>query len=291
MNLEWLESYIVIVEEKSITKAAERLNISQPALSKQLKGLESEYNILLLNRTTKGIEVTKAGFHLYNQAKSLIQQSNLIKRELQEMNESRKMTIGCLPSIATSYLPNFNLENHCIFIQNYSQALIDSLENNQVSISLIDNYFYDGSLVKKDLFSEKYVALIPKKYNLGRLNELSWKIIEEYPLILHSAPCDTYSKIKSYACNNNIQLNIAKYVPFGDFLYGYVLSGEGMTIVPQLFSQNLRHLDIDLIPVEDLELTISAVAKTNKILNSFLDLIQNKAINVNDKLPYGRSLY
>ena len=64
-----------------------------------------------------------------------------------------------------------------------------------------------------------------------------------------------------------------------------------MTIVPQLISQNLRHLDIDLIPVEDLELTISAVAKTNKILNSFLDLIQNKAINVNDKLPYGRSLY
>lgn len=275
MNLEWLKSYIVIVEEKSITKAAERLNISQPALSKQLKALESEYNVLLLNRTTKGIEVTKAGFHLFNQAKSLIQQSNLIKSELQEMNEANKMTIGCLPSIATSYLPKFHLENHCVFIQNHSEALINSLKSNQVHVSLIDNYFYDGSLVKKDLFSENYIALIPKKYNLGNLKMITWELIEKYPLILHSSPCDTYSKIKSYAYDNNIQLNITKYVPFGDFLYGYVLSGDGITIVPQLISQNLRHLDIDFVPVENLELTISAVAKTNKILNSFLTLIEN----------------
>lgn len=276
MNLEWLKSYIVIVEEKSITKAAEKLNVSQPALSKQLKNLESEYNVLLLNRTTKGIEVTKAGYHLYDRAKNLVEQSNLIKLELQEMNEFYKITIGCLPSIATSYLPNFNSENHCVFIQNYSKALIHSVESNQVNISLIDNYFYDGSLVKKDLFTEKYVAVVPKKYCLGQLSELSWDIIEKYPLILPSAPCDTYSKIETYACNNNIELNVARYVPFGEFLYGYVLSGEGMTIVPQMIAQNLGHLDVDIIPVEELELTISAVAKTNKTLNYFLDLIPNK---------------
>ncbi|WMM24011.1 LysR family transcriptional regulator [Tissierella sp. MB52-C2] len=276
MNLEWLKSYIVIVEEKSITKAAEKLNISQPALSKQLKSLESEYNILLLNRTSKGIEMTKAGLYLYNQAKSLIHQSNLITLELQEMNESKQMTIGSLPSIATSYLTNCNLGNHCVFIQNHSKALINSLENNKVNISLIDNYFYEGQLVKKDLFQQKYVALVPKKYNLGQLKELSWEKIEEYPLILHNFPCDTSDKIKSYAYDNNIKLNIIKYVPFGEFLYGYVLLGEGMTIVPQLVSQNLRHLDIDLIPVESIKLTISAVAKTNEILQSFLNLIKIK---------------
>ncbi|MBM7542264.1 LysR family transcriptional regulator [Amphibacillus cookii] len=278
MNLEWLKSYMVIVEEKSITKAAERLNISQPALSKQLKGLEGEYNTRLLNRTTKGIEVTEAGCYLYNQAKSLIQQSNLIKREIQEISGSNKMIIGSLPSVATSYLPRFQLENHCVFIQNYSQALIHALENNQVNISLIDNFFYNGPLVKKDLFSEGYVALVPKNYNLGQVDELSWKLIEQYPLILHSSPCDTSIKIKSYADDHNIQLNITKYVPYGEFLYGYVLSGEGMTVVPQLISQNLRHLDIDFIPVEDLSLTISAVARTNRILNAFLSLIEDKVI-------------
>lgn len=274
MNLEWLKSYIVIVEEKSITKAAENLNISQPALSKQLKGLEMEYNMLLVNRTSKGVELTKAGIYLYKQAKSLIQQSDLIKLKLQEMNENHKMIIGSLPSIATSYLSKFNLQNHSIYIQNYSKTLLHSLKNNQIHISLIDNHFYDGSLFKKDIITEKYIALLPKKYKLHHVTELSWETIEKYPLILHSSPCDTHSKITSYAYNNNIRLNIVKYVPFNEFLYGYVLSGEGMTIVPQLISQNLKHLNIDFVPIQGLELTICAVAKTKTVLNTFLNFKQ-----------------
>lgn len=275
MNLEWLQAYITIVEEKSITKAAEKLNISQPALSKQLKNLEAEYHILLLNRSSKGIEPTQAGLHLYTRGKKLLEQANLIKLDLQEMNNAHKITVGCLPSLATSYLPHFNSENHCVFIQNCSSALIHSLENNQVNVSLVDDYFYDGSMVKKDLFTQKYIAVVPKKYNLGELSELSWDLIEKYPLVLPAAPCDTHSKIEDYAYNNNIQLTIVRQVTFDEFIYGYVLSGEGMTIVPQIIAQTLTHLDLDLIPVENLSLTISAIAKTEAMLDTFLTVIHD----------------
>lgn len=270
MNLAWLEAFIVIVEEKSITKAAEKLHISQPALSKQLKNLETEFSTSLVTRSAQGIAVTKTGSHLFERAKTLIHQSDLIKRELQGLNGSKKLTIGCLPSIATSYLPKFKLSDHCVFIQNYSEALTDSLINGQIDIALIDDSFCVKGFAKKKLFSENYVAIVPKKYKLKQLEILTWRNVQDYPMILHASPCDSYSRITSYVQKNQYDIKIIREVPFGDFLYGYVLSGEGMTIVPKLIAQNLQHLDVDRIPVQELTRTISVVAKEKKKLESFL---------------------
>ncbi|MFD1450146.1 MULTISPECIES: LysR family transcriptional regulator [Oceanobacillus] len=98
MNQIWLEAYIAIVEEKSITRAANRLNISQPALSKQVRSLEADVNTKLLTRSSKGIELTKAGQYFYQQAQSLLQETNRTREKLMKMQQTDKLTIGCLPS-------------------------------------------------------------------------------------------------------------------------------------------------------------------------------------------------
>ena len=70
-NLELYKIFIEVAKQKNITKASEELHISQPAVTRHIKNLENELNIVLFNRT-KGMELTDAGKKLYNEISTTI---------------------------------------------------------------------------------------------------------------------------------------------------------------------------------------------------------------------------
>ncbi|QDW40575.1 LysR family transcriptional regulator [Bradyrhizobium sp. KBS0727] len=74
MNLRQLEYFIAIVEEGSLSKAAERVHIVQPALSQHIKSLEEEFGVGLLFRSSRGVRPTEAGERLVKHARSLLAQ-------------------------------------------------------------------------------------------------------------------------------------------------------------------------------------------------------------------------
>ncbi|EMS74306.1 LysR family transcriptional regulator [Enterococcus durans IPLA 655] len=266
MNLAWLESFFIIAEEKNITQAAEKLHISQPALSKQLKHLESMFQTSLVIRSSKGIQLTKAGQLLYEQGKNLMTQFYSMNKDIQQLTEPKRLTIGCLPSIATSYLPTSDFSNHCIFIQNNSNYLVKSLFRGQIDLAIIDEAFSTENLKSRTLFKENYVILAPRIYELNNKKILTMEEIQNYPIILHQTPCDSSSRILSFAQEKQYSLNIVREVPFGEFIYGYILAEEGLTIVPELIAKNLTHLELDQIPLTELTRTVSVVSQSESNL-------------------------
>lgn len=73
MNLSWLQTFIYIVEKKSLTRAARALHLTQPAVSKQLNSLERYYGVPLLYRTSRHLEVTEAGKIVYEHSKKIME--------------------------------------------------------------------------------------------------------------------------------------------------------------------------------------------------------------------------
>ena len=71
MELDQLKAFLIVSEEKNITKASERLFITQPALSTKLKLLEDELQVELFNRSTKGMELTETGQILRDEAQKV----------------------------------------------------------------------------------------------------------------------------------------------------------------------------------------------------------------------------
>ena len=67
IDLEHYKIFVTVADEKNITKASEKLHISQPAVSKHIKNLEKNFQIKLLNRTNHGIELTDEGNCIYNE--------------------------------------------------------------------------------------------------------------------------------------------------------------------------------------------------------------------------------
>ena len=72
MNLSYYSNYVTIVEEGSLTAAARKLRIAQPALSNQIKALEAEYGARLFHRGARRLELTDAGQILYQRAKRML---------------------------------------------------------------------------------------------------------------------------------------------------------------------------------------------------------------------------
>ena len=82
MNLEHYRNFITIVETGTISGAAEKLHIAQPALSNQIKNLEREYGAPLLTRGSRRVELTDAGRIMYSRAKSIAELENSARREI-----------------------------------------------------------------------------------------------------------------------------------------------------------------------------------------------------------------
>ena len=73
MDLRSLHYFTVVAEELNITRAAERLNMSQPPLSSQIKGLEEELGVQLFIRGKRRLTITDAGAQLYRRAKQILE--------------------------------------------------------------------------------------------------------------------------------------------------------------------------------------------------------------------------
>ncbi len=104
-----LKYYLEVSRTLNISRAAERLGISQPALSQAIKRLENSFGMELLERSRSGIQLTRAGQKLTNSANSLIEDFENIKADI--VNDTTDVTghytIGCHPSVAQYSVPYF----------------------------------------------------------------------------------------------------------------------------------------------------------------------------------------
>ena len=86
MDLRSLHYFSVVAEELNITRAAERLNMSQPPLSSQIKGLEEELGVLLFIRGKRHLTMTEAGALLYRRARQLLELSEQTQQEIRSLD-------------------------------------------------------------------------------------------------------------------------------------------------------------------------------------------------------------
>jgi DNA-binding transcriptional LysR family regulator len=106
MELRHLKYFVVVAEDLSFNRAASRLYISQPALSRQIKNLEDELGVVLFLRHANGLSLTEAGHFFLEQAKDILQRSQAAVQTIQTRysNIGEPLRIGYIPTILQSFL-------------------------------------------------------------------------------------------------------------------------------------------------------------------------------------------
>ena len=107
MEIKQLKYFMTIVEEGSFSRAARKLHMTQPPLSQQLKSLEEELDVSLIERTTKKVLPTEAGNLLYTRATEVLDLLQITAEEVNELRDgiSGTLAIGTLTSLASEHLP------------------------------------------------------------------------------------------------------------------------------------------------------------------------------------------
>ena len=203
--------FVLVADEKSITKASEKLYISQPAVSKQIKKLENELNTTLFNR--KNMELTKNGKKLYNQLKPLVDELGRIEKSFET---KRNIKLGIYNTLMSKILSSSILEyyktykdNEIIIENSNIDKMFQKLENGELDLVIIKKYNKSNSNIKYiKLGYLEDIFICNNKVNSGKHKEL--KVLDNKILYIPRNNSISLEKMLEVLEKNNIKPIIKK---------------------------------------------------------------------------------
>ena len=197
MDVRILSYFVTIAEELNITKAADKLCMSQPPLSSQIKALEEELDTVLFIRGKRHIQLTESGKLLYRHAKEIIYLMNKTKEEIKAMGKgvSGKISIGLVegsaPNIAASWIDSFLKQYdkaEFSIIDGNSDELIQKLRSGLIDLAVITSPCDNTLLNSFKVGQEKITAFMSKNHPLAMANgnTINLEQLKNEPLIIPS---------------------------------------------------------------------------------------------------------
>ncbi|UNM96419.1 LysR family transcriptional regulator [Ignatzschineria rhizosphaerae] len=249
MELKQLEFFVAVAEELSFTKAAERLFITQPPLSRQIQQLENEIGTLLFIRKARSIELTEAGTFFYKHAKTLLQRAEEAKLMTRRIGSTQKefklgfvgsTLFGYLPQIIgrlRSQYPDFNI----ILEEMGTPHQIKALKSGEIEVGFGRIPIEDPTITTIVLRREPLVVATPVDHHLAKHKhpiKLSELINETLILSRVNDRPPSYTGILFEAFQKR-QLPIPTVREESDlqFALGLVSVGEGISIVPASYQK------------------------------------------------------
>ncbi len=180
-----LQTFMMVIKEKSFSKASAKLGISQPAVTQQIKYIEDYLDTKIVNRKKNGILLTKEGEDLYRIVQKLekcIQNSE--KELLKIVNKEFTFVIGSSYAIGNYILPNHlnqikqKIENEVYMHTELSQKIIEELEDRKIDIALIESPVFIEDAIYREWLDDELVFFsnqpLPKYLKKEDLYNFDW---------------------------------------------------------------------------------------------------------------------
>lgn len=266
MNLEYLQSFYITVKYNSISKAAQILHLSQPGLSGQLKSLENELGVSLLNRSNKGVELTEEGEVVFNYADTLLSIQGNIKRDLINLNQDvPKLMVGACKSIGEYALPcslftfkNLYQELDIQMTVINSSQVIKQLQEHTINIGITQYDFNNSNILTQPIVLDQ-LLLVGKHTDYPM--SISIEELKHIPLILRESESGTRCVIEQALEKKEItinDLNIIYDLNSPEAIKSSIAAGKGYSFLPKLtVAPELKKQTLQTIQVKDLDISFS----------------------------------
>lgn len=287
MELRHLRYFIAVAEEKSFNKAAERLFISQPPLSRQIKQLEEEIGVTLIDRENRPLRLTEAGEFFYEHALQILKKSDDLRAmTIRKGSFDNSLSIGFVSSILYGILPRViarfrevypNIEIKLYELNSWQQT--QSLVDGKIDVGFGRLLFEDASIRRILLREESLVVAAPIGHALSTEKRTSVRLMDltnESLLLYPTAPRPSFiDYVLELFEARNLKANYFSEVRELHIALGLVAAGEGLTIVPKTL-EHLRSQEVTYIPFEDGLLTSPIVMSVrhfdkSELLKTLLD--------------------
>lgn len=196
MTIVQLEYLLAVANFGSFSVAAEHCFVTQPSLSMQIKSLEDELGVMLLDRSKKPVIPTEAGEAVLAQARETLREYNSIKEVVARIKGemSGRIRLGVIPTIAPYMLHKFIPD----FVQRYpkveleiremkTEYIIDALNRDRIDAALVAGGTCGDGILEYDLFDDRFFAYVSPDSPLYNKSNIRIEDIDMRDLILLSA--------------------------------------------------------------------------------------------------------
>jgi DNA-binding transcriptional LysR family regulator len=230
-----------VAEMKSISRAAEELFVTQPAVSKQMKALEEELGSRLFDRLGKKVHLTRTGEALYAHAVKILRSVDEAKAAVRGLSGecSGELVIGTsdhislhrLPDVLKSYIaayPKVDLKLRC----HRSETILEMAGRNLVDLGVITLPKVTGNLVSKVIWEDPMSLVFPIGHPLSLLKNIRLRDIAKCRLILPEPGTATRKTIDDAFSKRKLFPDAGMEVAYIETIKGLVKVGLGISILP-----------------------------------------------------------
>ena len=297
-TLQQLKVFMIVVENESITKAAEELHMTQPAVSIQIKNLQAQFDIAITEIVGRKLYVTDFGRELY-------QIANRILKEIASINYQTQSFKGILSgrlklSVASTgkyvmpyYLKDFLKENPEIDLKmdvTNKTKVIKSLENNEVDFALVSVLPDKLEIEQEVLLPNKLFLTCAPENKIINVKQSGKAVFDKIPMIYREEGSGTRVTMQRYFQKANIVPNVKLELTSSEAVKQAVMAGLGYSMQSILSIKNeLKQKDISIIPIKGLPLIENwrliwlKKKKMSEVAKAFLKFIKDNKQTIYQK--------
>ncbi len=292
VNLNQFRAFFLVAKEGSVTKAAEKLFVTQPAVTMQVRALEETLQIKLLNKIGKKIELTEMGARLFAYARRIFEVVEELEYFLEGHMELTQgsLTIGTTRSFARHLMPGLlsrfqeNFPGIKVYLkEGNSQEIADGLLGFKYDLGIIGQFRNRGKLKIIPYTKEEFWLVVSSTHKFADRHVVSTHELADEPIIIREEGSGSRKAILSLLRKHKVKPSVLLEAGSVEFIKEYVIKGRGVSFLyrPEVELEAkmglLKPLDIDDGPIfvqtylvfpRNMELSLSAKA--------FLNLIESK---------------
>ena len=289
-----IRCFVTVAEELNFTRAARRLNMTQPPLSRQIKLLEEGIGLTLLDRNKRTVRLTPAGAAFRSAAIDLLEraeQAVLVARQA-ERGEAGAVTMGFVPSAALEFVPRIVIalkrelpEVSFTPIEMMSYEISEALQSAGLDLGLTRKAGGSASIESARLVREPFVLAIPKGHALDRVGTASPEMLDGMDFIGYSSERGGYLREIHTAifAAVGIQPKLVQEVSQTQTLISLVNTGLGFALVPRsaisMKMDQLVYRKIDLPEQFSANIYLNAARNRETALTRRVKTVIHKALS------------
>lgn len=260
MDIRVLKYFVQVAKDHNFTRAAEHLYISQPALSKMIKKLESELGVPLFDIRTTGVYLTDFGEQLYQRVIPIISDFDSLSNFAREVQTQPTgiLRVGVTPMLATLYMVDIFTEfNHCWpeiklqIVEDGTILLRKSLLNGEIDIALCITGDEMPGLHDTILFEDIMVAVVSKENPLSQHEKISFSQLKDEPFNLYSKSASLSRQITDQCIKAGFMPKVNISSSKVNFMLQMTERNRGVTILPRPYALRGQREELAMIPFKE----------------------------------------
>ena len=289
MELRHLKYFVAVAEERHFGRAAARLKIAQPPLSRQIQALEKELGLLLFERTRRQVDLTPAGETFLTHARRIFESVDLAVHEAQRAGkgESGRLVVAYPSTFASSGMPElvraFRARYPLVELVLHElppQQQLDEIKENRVDVGFVRGPVEDPTFETELVRREAFLAALPSGHPLSGRKVIPLSLLAREPFVLfprHRGP--GYFDYILRLCNSaGFTPRIVQEAPQMDIV-SLVAANLGVSLVPASV-RTFRRSGIVLRPIVGAPktelLVVWSVLNRSAVLQEFLDVLRKQ---------------